>query len=403
MGSSSSTCPAIISGPQYGADKVVGSFTFHDLTVVLCGAFTAATFLLSGVQLMLHATHFSNPGQQTQILRIIALVPVFALVYLLSGSITSTAIYLQPWSDAYEAVALTSYFLLLVTYVVPDPQQRDGFFDRLQQPKTGMGSLKWYRSTWIFVFQYIPVSFIIAVATDITQATGTFCINGHGVHFAHIWLTIIHTISVALALLRLLKFYGRMRAELKEHKVVPKLFAIKGIVGLSTLQSLIFTILSITGAVEPSSKLSYNDIYFGIPSILICGEMVLFSLFNFHAYSVKPYKLASSGSGIESQALKGGVHYYGGFLGVKAFLAAMNPMEIAGGLVLAVRYLVSNPQPQGHENLPLRQGRDTGVPPPYMPQASTNGPYQGRADSGREYSPNPVEYGRVDRYTPLPR
>ncbi|CAD6591395.1 MAG: hypothetical protein ASARMPRED_005372 [Alectoria sarmentosa] len=336
--SSSKTCPSITTGPQYGTDYVVGSLTFHNLTIVLCGAFTAATFLFSGAQLLLHATHFSNPAQQTQILRIVALVPTFALVYFLAGFVPSAAVYLQPWADAYEAVALTSYFLLLVTYTAPDPQRRDGVFDRLLQPGSGEGSLKWYRRTWIFVFQYIPISFIVAVATDITQATGTYCVNGHGVHFAHIWLTVIHTISVMFAFLRLLQFYRRLRTELKEHRVKRKLFAIKGIVFLSTLQTFLFAILSSTGAVEPSATLSYNDFYFGIPSILICGEMVLFSMFNFYAYSVKPYTLSSSsfGCGIESQASKGGARYRGGFLGIDALLAAVNPMEIARGLVLAI-------------------------------------------------------------------
>ena len=81
----------------------------------------------------------------TRILRIIALVPVYALVFFLAGSVPSAAIYLEPWADAYEAVALTSYFLLLVTYVVPDPRKRDGFFDQLQQPNSNEGSLTWYR------------------------------------------------------------------------------------------------------------------------------------------------------------------------------------------------------------------------------------------------------------------
>ena len=56
----------ILTATISGADTVVGSLTFHTLTIILCGAFTAATFLFSGVQLFLHATHFSNPGQQTQ-------------------------------------------------------------------------------------------------------------------------------------------------------------------------------------------------------------------------------------------------------------------------------------------------------------------------------------------------
>ena len=87
MGNKDHTCPSITTGPQYGtnlseckykkmkliltfinpgANHVVGSLTFHTLTIILCGAFTALTLLFSGIQLVLHATHFSNPSQQIQ-------------------------------------------------------------------------------------------------------------------------------------------------------------------------------------------------------------------------------------------------------------------------------------------------------------------------------------------------
>lgn len=207
-----------------------------------------------------------------------------------------------------------------------------------------------------------------------------------------------------IAFVRLLRFYRRLRTQLKEHNVVPKLFGIKGIVFLNTLQTFIFAILSSTSAVKPSPKLSFDDFYFGIPAILTCAEMVLFSLFNFYAYSVKPYTLASFGAGSESQPLDGGAHYHGGSLGTKALLAALNPTDIARGLVLAVRYLVSSPQPQAYGSLPLRQSGNVNVPPPYVPQDSSNSQYsQQSRDVRREHSPDSVEYGRVDRYTPLRR
>lgn len=140
-------------------------------------------------------------------MRIIALIPTFALVYLIAGADTSSYIYLQPWADTYEAVALASYFLLLVTYMVPDPEKRDSFFDHMEH-KSGGSSLKWYRVstipnltlyhvnlmcmsaqwTWIWVFQYIVVAFLVAVATDITQAVGIYCPSGSGVHFAKTWV-----------------------------------------------------------------------------------------------------------------------------------------------------------------------------------------------------------------------
>jgi len=67
-------------------------------------------------------------------------------------------------------------------------ESRDAFFDHLEH-KSGGGSLKWYRRTWVLVFQYVVVSFVVAVATDITQAAGVYCANGQSGRSAHIWVS----------------------------------------------------------------------------------------------------------------------------------------------------------------------------------------------------------------------
>lgn len=71
-------------------------------------------------------------------------------------------------------------------------------------------------------------------------------------------------------------------------------------------------------------------------------------------------------------------------------------MDIAEGLVLAVRYSNSNPQPRGNGNpQPLN------VLPTYTPQGrpvNNAGHHQGQA-----WRPDSIEYGRTDRYTPLPK
>ena len=171
------------------------------------------------------------------------------------GAFLSTAIYLQPWADFYESIALASYFQLLVTFLEPIQERREAYFDRLEHSSSG-GSLTWYHRTWVFVFQYIVFSFLVAVATDITQAAGVYCANGSGLHFAHIWvsfalqqgqwqqliivkkqLTVVSSISVAMAFIRLLAFYKRTKTELNPHKPLIKLAAIKGIVFLTFLQS----------------------------------------------------------------------------------------------------------------------------------------------------------------------
>ena len=142
-------------------------------------------------------------------------------------------------------------------YLEPIPESRDAYFDRLEHSSSG-GSLTWYHRTCVIVYQYIVFSFLVAVATDITQAAGVYCANGSGVHFAHIWvsfavqqgqwqqsliaikklqLTVVVSISVSVAVLRLLVFYKRTKTELKSHKPLIKLFAIKAIVFLTFAQS----------------------------------------------------------------------------------------------------------------------------------------------------------------------
>ena len=144
-----------------------------------------------------------------RILRIIALVPVYAVLCFLAASFPHAATYLEPWTDAYESVALASFFLLIVTYITPVPETREAFFSKLETKDnkgnvTSGNSTSWYhvsietvgeaatyrmaKRIWIFVFQYIVVSWIVAVATDASQAAGTYCLASNSVHFAHLWV-----------------------------------------------------------------------------------------------------------------------------------------------------------------------------------------------------------------------
>ena len=214
-------------------------------------------------------------------------------------------------------------------------------------------------------------------------------------------MTVIRSVSVALAFLRLLAFYKRLRSQVTEHHVVAKLTAIKGIVAIVFLQTIIFTILNSTGAASPSSRLSYNDIYYGIPSILICGEMVLFALFHLYAYSARPYFIHSGFSAIEAHK-PGAQKYHGGPLGLKAFLMALNPAEIAVGHVQAVKNLFSMREEQykngGVALQPqyYNQHEPTSYDPPHYPA-------QGHVAPHHSQEPYSTEQGTVDQYTPLPR
>ncbi|KAF4627472.1 hypothetical protein G7Y89_g10686 [Cudoniella acicularis] len=173
------TCPKVTLAdpPQV---PIVNNFSFHQIMVIVSGSCMALSFLLSFYLIMRHATHYSMPKEQKQIIRIIFVIPVFAVMSFLSVAFNDAAIYLKPVGGAYEAFALAAFFLMMCAFVHEDETERQAFI-------TASGVAKQYMSATVGVFQFPVMMLIIMIATDITVATGSYCETSNNIHFAHIW------------------------------------------------------------------------------------------------------------------------------------------------------------------------------------------------------------------------
>lgn len=111
---------------------------------------------------------------------------------------------------------------------------------------------------WIAIFQYPVVALLTSLATDFTQVAGVYCLDSNKVYFAHLWvgrnahylphlqwsllmkiyfqLTIITSVSVAIAVMSVLSFYRSLKSHLAGHRPLSKLLAFKLIVGLTFLE-----------------------------------------------------------------------------------------------------------------------------------------------------------------------
>ena len=145
---------------------------FHQLTIILSGAFAAAACIISALAILQHAFHFSNHEEQkkfvdipasfamhvtnvdSRIIRIMALIPCYAILSFLGASFPNASVYVQPWTDAYESMALANFFLLMVHWVAPVPETREAVFAKLEGKDskgnaTGGGSTAWFHvSIW---------------------------------------------------------------------------------------------------------------------------------------------------------------------------------------------------------------------------------------------------------------
>ncbi|KAK5287023.1 hypothetical protein LTR14_009440 [Exophiala xenobiotica] len=342
------TCSTPKSFVADAPEPVVGNLSFHQLNMAVSGGCAVFSTLSILVLMFRHATHFSKPNEQTKILKISALIPIYSIISWITIAAPNSYIYLDPWLDFFQSIALGSFFLLLCEFVSPSAQHRDVFFAALEVPKSRRGGgkqvdgLEWYRKKWFAVFQYPIVALLVSIVTDITQAASVYCLESSSIHFAHLWTEVAINISISVAVLSVVKFYTALKKDLKHHKPLAKLLAFKLIVGLTFLEGIIFWILRSTHVLKETSHLTYADVNFGIQTMLVCIQMVPFSIFFHWAYDAgaqpKPAPDAQSAMQQQQQQqqydnnhlpeheLSGG--YYGGPVGVRALLTIFNPMEV---------------------------------------------------------------------------
>jgi hypothetical protein len=144
-----------------------------------------------------------------------------------------------------------------------------------------------------------------------------------------------------------IQFYFQLRVDLAPHRPFLKVLAIKLVIFLSFWQSSAISILtsSTLKIVEPTKHMAYPDLKIGIPSLLLCIEMAIFSILHLFAFSYKPYS-KSPGADLGKYPLSptSGLNEVGpnqgGFLGVKAIVDAMNPWDMVRGFARGMRWLV---------------------------------------------------------------
>lgn len=90
---------------------------WQEVSWIVSGVFALIATVISGIQLYLHLTNYSQPDQQRYVVRILLMVPVYAVDSFLSLILHPTAIYWNTLRNCYEAFVIYSFFSLLLTYL----------------------------------------------------------------------------------------------------------------------------------------------------------------------------------------------------------------------------------------------------------------------------------------------
>lgn len=138
--------------------------------------------------------------------------PIFAVVcFLVCCFNGNPAPYINPGIDAFEAISMASFFLLLSEYAAPEGDFDSFFTENKGDSSFGGGAMlyqvRYFSHRLIYdmtfspkantskqkiafgVTQWVVVSVLLWIATAGSLAAGTYCETSKSIHFAHIWVS----------------------------------------------------------------------------------------------------------------------------------------------------------------------------------------------------------------------
>ncbi|KZT05741.1 DUF300-domain-containing protein [Laetiporus sulphureus 93-53] len=273
----------------------------HRVGWLIAGVCAVVTVLLTVINVLQHARHYTNPGEQRQILRVLYMPAVYAVISFFSYRYFRSYTYYSLIESAYESVTLSAFLLLLIEYVAATTKDHnvDNAISSKEKKKLPlpfcclryrptkayfMYTLKWS------VLQYVIIRPLISIVGIICQAEGVLCESGSwSFKTANAYLEVVDGVSITIALYGLIIFYALTKEELQGKRPLSKFLSIKLIVMFTFYQGLVFDALEgrVIHATEYWTETNIAD---GLNALATCIEMVFFSGFMLWSFSASEYK-----------------------------------------------------------------------------------------------------------------
>ncbi|PWY97516.1 DUF300-domain-containing protein [Testicularia cyperi] len=296
------TCPVIPdkpSDPKPFFENGNLNFKAHDVGWLMCGIMALIATISSFWLIWKHLTYYTCPQQQRHIVRLLIMVPVYAIVSFMSYLFYHEALYYQTIRDCYEAVLVTSFFYLILAYTGDTRAEQHAVFRNLKFDKWVWPLGRWkYKPEglhflWLMkisVLQYAIVRPVCTFAAVGLEYFGYYCLHSWMPWFGHVWCAVLISISVTVAMYCLIQLYMPVRALVDPYKPILKFLAIKTIVFLTFWQDTFLSFLVSFGVIKDSEFFTGEQIQAGINALLQCFWMLLFGFIHIKAFSYLPYR-----------------------------------------------------------------------------------------------------------------
>ncbi|KAI0731413.1 organic solute transporter Ostalpha-domain-containing protein [Earliella scabrosa] len=290
------------------------SLQYHHIGWIASSALTLVAMGVSFWLIGKHLQWYTNKHEQRYIVRILFMVPLYAVISTASYFWWNHSTPLILLRDGYESTVLTAFFYLLLLYLSPDTHEQKEIFrkkglsrendrerrrrgDPVQKWMWPMGFVRWKPADGLYflqlmkwgVLQYCVVRPGTTLAAVILDYMGLYCEESWSLGWGHVYIILVVSISVTIGMYCLIQLYMVVSEELAPHRPLLKLFAIKAVVFLTFWQATFLSVLAMFGFVKDTPYMTAGNINIGIGALLETFEMAIFACLHVKAFSYKPY------------------------------------------------------------------------------------------------------------------
>ncbi|XP_060520504.1 transmembrane protein 184B isoform X2 [Cylas formicarius] len=281
----------------------------------IAGIFVFAALFITCTQIYHHLRWYTNPAEQRWIVRILFIVPIYAIyswISLLFFNSGSYYVYFFTIRDCYEAFVIYNFLSLCYEYLGGEgnimseirgkPIRSSCLFGTccLSGKTYTIGFLRFCKQATL---QFCLVKPLMAFVIIFLQIFGHYHDGDWRPDGGYLYTTIIYNISISLALYGLFLFYFATRDLLTPFEPVLKFCTVKSVIFLSFWQGVGLAILEKAEVISPiidSSGIptSAGTVSAGYQNFLICIEMFCAAIALRYAF---PHRVYSQGCVTDSR------------------------------------------------------------------------------------------------------
>ncbi|KAI9190839.1 organic solute transporter subunit alpha/Transmembrane protein, partial [Polychytrium aggregatum] len=272
----------------------VGAF-FYALAVVG----TVAAVTTSFVSISLHLKHYRRPDLQRLVIRIMFMVPLYAVTSLASLTSRYLAEYVDLFRDVYEAFVVYTFFILMINYLGGERELLTMLQDRMTThhlwplhyflSPIDLSDPKVFLIVRRGVLQFVVLKPILAVFILIMKLMGFYHEGLIRFDSAYVYVSLFYNVSVCVAMYCLVIFYLQCSKDLEAYRPLPKFICVKAIIFFSFWQGFIVAVLVGFDIIHDKGDYPAQAIAVAIQDGLICIESVIFAIGHAYAYPWTDY------------------------------------------------------------------------------------------------------------------